>query len=301
MITAEQCQAAIARFHSVQAAADALKISRHQFRRILKKADKPKFNYEIWRNRGTTQLLMNKGLVLQAKKDFDLYIASDFHAGSETCYYRGLKQMVDDIRDNPLARAIFDGDLMEVTPPGHHDGGRNSDSYIDGQIIRTSNALQPIKDKIDLIIGGNHGKPRLAGVGIDPDLILCAMLGVPYSTVPKVTQYVTPAGRVKVCTGHGKSVSQNPLAEVRKLRTIYPNCHLYSLGHDHSLIAEHDGAMEYDDKGNEHWSEVWLCRSGSFLRYGEYPRVGIMAPKATGYLIARIRGGKIVQVDPVKV
>lgn len=300
-MTPDLCHKALQKHGSVQAAADSLKLSRHQFRRILKKADKPKFDYERWRNRGTTQLPMDKGLVLTAKKDFDLYLASDFHAGNESCYYAGLKQMVDDIRDNPIARAIFEGDLMEITPPGHHDGGRNSDSYIDGQIIRTQNALAPIKHKIDLVIGGNHGKPRLSGVGIDPDLILCATLGVPYSTVPKVTQYITPKGRVKVCNGHGKAVSQNALAEVRKLRTIYPNCQLYSLGHDHSLIAEHDGAMEYDDEGNEHWSPVWLCRSGSFLRYAEYARYGMYAPKATGYLIARIRGGKIVAVDPIKV
>ena len=300
-MTPELCQQALQRHGSVQAAADSLKLSRHQFRRILKKADKPKFDYERWRNRGTTQLPMNKGLVLTANEDFDLYLASDFHAGNESCYYAGLKQMVDDIAANPIGRAIFEGDLMEVTPPGHHDGGRNSDSFIDGQIIRTSAALKPIKKKIDLIIGGNHGKPRLSKVQIDPDLIVCATLGVAYSTVPKVTQYVTPKGRVKVCTGHGKAVSQNPLAEVRKLRTIYPNCQLYSLGHDHSLMAEHDGAMEYDDEGDEHWSPVWLCRSGSFLRYAEYARYGMYAPKATGYLIARIRGGQIVDVDPVKV
>lgn len=301
MISAQQCQDALKQFRSVQDAAAALKISRHQLRRILKKTERPKFDYERWRNRGTTQLPMDKGLVLKAKKDFDLYLASDFHAGNESCYYKGLKEMVDAIAANPIGRAIFEGDLMEITPPGHHDGGRNSDSYIDGQIIRTRAALEPIKGKIDLIVGGNHGKPRLAGVSIDPDLILCSTLGIPYSTVPKVTQYVTQAGRVKVCTGHGKAVSQNALAEVRKLRTIYPNCNLYSLGHDHSLIAEHDGAMEYDDEGNEHWSPVWLCRSGSFLRYAEYARYGMYAPKATGYLIARIRGGKIVQVDPVKV
>lgn len=259
-----------------------------------------KIDYERYRNRGTTQLPISKGLVIKAPVNFDLFLSSDWHAGQEVCDYPALKGMIDHIKSTPSARAIFGGDHMEVTPPGHHDGGRNSDSFIDGQIIRTTKALQPIKEKIALFYSGNHGKNRLMGVGIDPDLIMASMLDVPYTTVPTVVQFVTAHGTIKVCGGHGKSVSQNSMSEIKRLRNIYPGCHIYHLGHDHSLFAEPGGAMEYDANGNEFWSPAWLCRTGSFLRYADYARYGLYEPKPTGYLVAHVRKGKISSIETIK-
>lgn len=276
---------------------------RRRRRRLEEKYDitiELKSDYEAWRNRGTTQLPIAQGLVLEAKSDFDLYLTSDWHCGQECCDYAGLGDMVKSIDSNPKARVLIGGDVMEVTPPGHHDGGRNSDSYIDGQIIRTSNALAGIAKKIDLVIGGNHGKARLAKVGIDPDLLLSHNIKCDYSTVPRVVLYKTPVGTIKVCIGHGRSGGQNSMTELKKMRQVYPNCDIYCLGHDHSLFAEPDGSIEYTEEGEEYWSPVWLCRSGSFLTYAEYARYGFYAPKPTGYLIARIREGKVKAIDVVK-
>lgn len=260
-----------------------------------------KIDYEKYRNRGTTQLPLGQSLILKAPLDFDLYLTSDWHCGHEACYYDGLKDLVKEVRKDKRARMRIGGDQMEMTPPGHHDGGRNSDSYIDGQIIRTTKAIEPIKNKIDIIFSGNHGKQRLAKVGIDPDLIMSSMLNTHYAVAPMVTQYVTARGTIKIAQGHGKTAAQDSLRELRRMREIYPNCDLYALGHDHSLIAEQDGAMEYNEKGEEHWSPAWMCRTGSFLRYAEYARYGMYRPKPTGFLIAHVRKGVIRSIEQVKV
>lgn len=299
-ITKQDCFTALRQYGTISTASSALGISRHQFRRITKDLNVTT-NYELYRNRGTSQIPINKGLVIAAPSDFDLFMSSDQHCGAESCDYGGLNKLIERVKDTPRARVIFGGDMMEVTPPGHHDGGRNSDSYIDGQIVRTTDALRPIAKKIDLGYSGNHGKNRLMDVGIDPDLILYSNLNVAYTTVPTVIQYATPKGTIKVCGGHGKSVSDNPLRELRKLREIYPDCAIYHLGHDHSLFAEPDGALKYDNKGDEYWDPAWLCRTGSFLRYGDYARYGLLRPKPTGYLIAHIRSGKISSIEVVKV
>jgi hypothetical protein len=299
MITKEQCFKALKQYQTVQAASSALGISRHQFRRITKDLNQ-NINYEQYRNRGTTQIPISKGLVIQAPDNFDLFLTSDWHAGSESCDYKGLKSMVDRLKSTRNARAIFGGDQMECTPPGHHDGGRNSDSFIDAQIIRTTQALDPIKSKIDVIYGGKHGKGRLVGVQVDPDLIVASTLQVAYSTVPTVVQYVCPSGTVKVCGGHGRAGGENSMKELRKLREIYPDCAIYHLGHDHNLFAEPDGSLRYDSTGEEYWDPSWMCRTGSFLKYSDYARYGIMRPKPTGYLIAHIRKGKVDSIEVVK-
>ena len=189
---------------------------------------------------------------------------------------------------------------MECAPPGYHDGGRNSDGDIDSQIIRTTEALKSIAHKIDLIYRGNHGFKRLSGVGIDPDLILASNLGVAYSTVPTVIQYVMPSGKISVCGGHGKAVSENPIREIRRLREIYPDCTIYHLGHDHSLFAEQDGSLKYSSDGDEYWDPAWMCRTGSFLKYADYARFGLYRPKPTGYLIAHIRKAVVESIEAIK-
>lgn len=244
-----------------------------------------------------TQLKLGHGRTITAKPDFDLYLTSDWHAGSEVCDFRGLRSMTERVEADPNARMIIGGDQMEMTPPDKHDGGRHSVCYPDQQIIRTAEGLQAIKKRIDLIYAGNHGRARfLRQSQIDPDLLLAYTLSVPYSIVPTVVQYKTPQGTIKICGGHGKSGAQNYRLELERLQAIFPGCNLYHLGHTHDLVADQQGAMVFDDLAREHWSPTWMCRTGSFLRYAEYARFGIMKPKPTGYLVAQIRGGKIKDV-----
>lgn len=295
----DECLRTLSQYGKQKDAAESLGISRFQFRRIIKGLNVR--DYEEYRNRGTNQIPMSKGLVVQVPDSFDLFLMSDLHAGSEACDYDGLREAIARCKSSRNARMILGGDQMEMTPPGHHDGGRNSDSDPDHQIIRTAKALEPIKGKIDLIYSGNHGKHRfMAKVGIDPDLLLASMLDAQYSTVPTVVRYVTSKGHLKVCGGHGKSGGRNWQAELERMQAIYPNCNLYHLGHTHDLAAEQAGALEYDKHGDEYWSPSWLCRTGSFLKYAEYARYGFMKPKPTGYLIAKIRAGRIESVEAVK-
>lgn len=249
-----------------------------------------------------TQLRLGQGRVIPLKhSDFDLYLTSDWHAGSNVCDFKALKKMTDRIEGDPMARVIIGGDQMEMTPPDHHDGGRESVCYPDQQIIRTAEALQSLKSRVDLIYAGNHGRARfLRQSQIDPDLLLAYTLGVAYSTVPTVIQYRTPKGTVKICGGHGRSGAANSKLEIERMQAIFPGCALYHLGHTHDLYAEQQGAMVFDDAGLEHWSGTWFCRTGSFLRYAEYARFAMMKPKPTGYLVAHIRAGRIEDVDVVK-
>jgi hypothetical protein len=247
-----------------------------------------------------TELPLGRGLVVEAPPKFNLYLTSDWHCGQEACAYRELADMVRRIESDPTARVIIGGDQMEMTPPGYHDGGRDSTCYPDQQIIRTSEALRSIQRKIDLLYLGNHGLHRFVNSQIDPDLLLAYSLGVRYAPVPTVIQYRSKAGVVKIAGGHGRSGAQNSLLELNKLQTIFPGCDLYHLGHTHDLYAEQAGAMVFDEEGRERWAGTWMCRTGSFLKYPKYARQAMFKPKPIGYLVARIEGGKVANVEVVK-
>jgi len=261
--------------------------------------------FEEYRNRGTTQLPLNQHPVYTSDGDMDLYLASDLHCGSETCHYEGIVELVNEVKDNPKARLVLGGDQMEMQPLDYQDCGRNSDSYIDGQIIRTQKGLEPIKDQILLMLSGNHGKARLAKAGIDPDLIVASTLGVPYATVPKVLTIAFKGLKrdpLKICIGHGKSGGMGDgMPELKRMHHSYPHCNIYALGHNHSLYANPNGAITVDDTGKEHYSPWWYCRTGSFMLYAEYARYAMYHPQPIGYVKAKIRYGIIESVETVKV
>ena len=229
----------------------------------------------------------------------NLYLTSDWHCGAETCDYDALRALIRDVKSDPQARIILGGDQMEMTPPGHHDGLRHSDSDLDHQIIRTIAALKDISNKILIIYQGNHGAKRFEA--LDPDLILASVLKVPYSTVPTVVRLVFKDERsLKICGGHGKSGGKNSDLELEKLTEIYTNCDVYHLGHNHDLYAKEIGSLEYDDEGKERWVNKWICRTGSMLLYAAYSRYAVMKPRPTGYLIVKIRKGSIRSIEAVK-
>ena len=248
--------------------------------------------YEISRLEGTTQLRLDQGLVLSAKKDFDLYIFSDIHVGAMEFNKVLFQDAVAHAHCNPKARVILSGDLIEGIPRGHKISERGQYSTPDFQIAEFIRLIDPIKHKIDLIYKGNHN-PESRGESIDSDFVIAQQLKVPYKTVPTVIQYKTAVGAVRVCGGHGKSGAVNPDTELFKLSKIFPNNQIYHLGHTHHLYAKHMGTITFNAEGNEDWIDSWFVRSGNFLNYAEYARYSFYPPQRSGFPLMQIRNGKV--------
>ena len=292
---------AVAAHDNKAAAARALGLPRTTLRRRFDQIIS--HTHEERRIKGSTQLKLNEHVTVKIPDDIDLYLASDLHCGSESSYYKGIENLVAEVAANDKARLILGGDQMEIQPLNYQDCGRTSDSFIDMQIVKTTKGLTPVADKLLMIASGNHGKARLAAVGIDPDLLVASQLNVPYATVPKVI--VLKPGRkkaIKVCVGHGASGGMGDgMPELRRFQNVFPGCDIYALGHNHRLYAQDFGALTVDDTGKERWHPSWLCRTGSYLLYAEYARYKMYQPQPVGHLIARIRDGILEDVDVIKI
>lgn len=243
---------------------------------------------------GTCFVPINKGIVVEAPKDFDLYVLSDLHCGAAECNYELLRAMIKEIKGNRKARVILGGDVIEAIPRGYKIDERGQDVPPDAQVVITSKYLKPIAPKIICSFKGNHNT-NARGESMDSDFLLAELLKVPYKTVPGVVQFKTPKGVVKVAGGHGKSGAKNGDIELEKLRNIFPNCSAYFLGHTHMLYAKHVGALKYDEGGNEHWDSSWFARTGNCLNYAEYARYSFYSPQRSGCVMFEIRNGQIVE------
>lgn len=251
--------------------------------------------FELDRIKGTTQIASNRGIVRSHPyANFNWYFWSDQHFGAMECNYNLATRIVDTIKRDKTSLVTLGGDIIDAIPRGYKIDDRGQHCTPDLQIARTVNELKPIANKIVCLYKGNHNI-NARGESVDSDFLIAQGLGVPYKTVPTVVQVKTPRGVIKAAGGHGKSGAKNGDTELEQVRSIFPNCHIYHLGHNHQLYVKRSGALVYDSKGKEAWDESWMLRTGNCLNYAEYARYSMYRPQRSGLIKMVVRNGRVVE------
>lgn len=173
-------------------------------------------------------------------KAVDLYPIGDWHHGSRQSFPRFIRQLVDEIRDNPEARWVSMGDLAENAIVGS-----KSDVYLatknpEEQLEDLQKLLEPIRDKCLFMIPGNHGLRSHRQVGLDPDAVLAKLLRVPYARYSVLASLMfreVKAPNRAVCYFHhsrgGGSTDGGKVNSVAKLRLICPEADAVFAAHTH--------------------------------------------------------------------
>lgn len=251
--------------------------------------------FEAEKIKGTTQLASNKGVVRKHPyANFNWYFWSDQHFGANECNYTLAANIVNTIKQDKTALVTLGGDIIDAIPRGYKIDDRGQHCTPDLQIARTINELKPIQKQLVVLFKGNHNT-NARGESVDSDFLIAQGLNCPYKTVPTVTQIITPKGIIKAAGGHGKSGAKNGDTELEQTRSIFPNCNIYFLGHNHQLYAKRSGALVYDSAGREKWDESWLVRTGNCLNYAEYARYSFYRPQRSGLIKMVVRNGKVVE------
>lgn len=97
----------------------------------------------------------------------EIHTLADFHMGDKFCDYTEINRRIADIKENPNAYCILNGDLMNNATKTSI-----SDCYAEQltpmqQINQAVELLRPIRDKILSIQSGNHEKRTYRKEGID--------------------------------------------------------------------------------------------------------------------------------------
>lgn len=174
-------------------------------------------------------------------KAVNLYPIGDWHHGSRQSFTRFVKQTVSLIRDDPEARWVSMGDLMENAIVGS-----KSDVYLQNQTPEDQadeivDILEPIKDKGILMIPGNHGARSMRQVGLDPDKVIADRLHIPYARYSALMSLMLREERTNnraVCFFHhsrgGGSTPGGKVNAAAKIRLIVPNADAVFVGHSHT-------------------------------------------------------------------
>jgi len=113
-------------------------------------------------------------------KQFTLYPLGDWHYGSRQCDVKFIKKVIAEIQDNPDAKWVGMGDLIENAILGS-----KSDIYLQTispkeQIEVVCDLLAPIKDKGLFLVAGNHEARTMRAVGLYPEEIISSKLWIPF-------------------------------------------------------------------------------------------------------------------------
>lgn len=109
-----------------------------------------------------------------------LFPIGDWHLGSRQCDKKFIKKVLGIIKEDPIARWVGMGDLLENAIIGS-----KSDVYLqkdapEKQLEEVVELLEPIRDKGLFMIPGNHEERTMRVVGLRPNKVMARQLGIPF-------------------------------------------------------------------------------------------------------------------------
>ena len=205
-------------------------------------------------------------------KDVNLYNLGDVHLGDDACDRSLFEKAVNAIKEDPFARWVSTGDLLNVALVGSKSNSHHS-MNLQEELELLVDYLNPIVDKCLGLVGSNHHKrlDRMAGMHLDK--LLGNILGIPY--LGAIGRLVITCGRASywVMFHHGVGMGSTPGAKANgqeRLLNLIPGYDLYLSGHTHSrMLAE--ATQPYVDRKRIRETKIHQYKqtTGHFISYDD--------------------------------
>ncbi len=202
--------------------------------------------------------------------DIELYNIGDVHRGDQACDVALYLKTIEAVKENPFARWVSTGDLLNVAL-----FGSKSDAYysknVGQEVEELSEELAPIADKCLGFVGSNHHDRFDRAVGMSLDRLLAQLLRLPY--LGSVGKFVVTCGRASywIAMHHGTGGGRTTGAKANiqdRLMELAPCFDVYLSGHTHTYMVS-PSAQRYPDRKRllEAPLQQWRVTTGHFLDY----------------------------------
>jgi len=236
------------------------------------------------------------------QKELELVPIGDVHLGSKEFNLAKLKKTVDYVKATKNARVVLMGDLVDIglkdsIGAGTFDNDIDPETQLDGII----DYLEPIKNKIWCLLGGNHEERIRMRTSIDINKIIARALGVPYVGSQCLMKVMCGKTNYIVFMAHGATGATTPAGKINSVMKYgnYIDADVYLMGHVHEL-AHHTTEYFRVDMGNKQIikDKRHYVITGHYLNYGGYAEAKGYAPGKTGSPIVKLtRDTKRVRVS----
>jgi len=237
-------------------------------------------------------------------QDFsELYIIpiSDLHLGDPHCDLDKFFKYRKWIEERPNAFVILNGDIMNAAIKDSVSDLYNEEMNPNEQLKLAVKLFTPIKDRILMIVEGNHERRIAKNTSICVSEILASQLGcsfAPEGALIKVRFGKRRNEKEQVytiyCT-HGFGGGKKPGGKVNNLQSLgnIVLADIYIASHTHFMTGFQDIYFVPDLRNNK-ITEVkrTYVSSGAFLKYGGYGEYHGFSPAKTGSPRLRLDGTK---------
>lgn len=190
------------------------------------------------------------------QRELFIHALSDIHIESPTFRKKAFKAKLAELRRSPANhRILLLGDLIDAaiaSSKGFYHGARTPEEACD-ELLQ---AFGPLKDRIDLIMGGNHERRIERVSGISLVRMFAALVGRPgqFRSGPTVFRYCFNqkpssegtqmfSGRAKLFCHHGHGGGNRPGSSVNRIEDmakIVTDADVYFMGHVHRRNVTQD-------------------------------------------------------------
>lgn len=109
----------------------------------------------------------------------EIYPMADHHIGDSMCDFKMIMELIEHIRTTPNAYCILGGDLMDTAICSSIGDTYGANLQPMEQLKMCVKIFEPIKDKILVVLPGNHENRVYKSDGIDMTEVMCNQLGIP--------------------------------------------------------------------------------------------------------------------------
>ena len=270
--------------------------------------------------------------------DHNLYLISDIHEGTILQHEHGLERMMEMVLSDKNNYVAILGDLAEgiTIDDKRYDPATTDDRSPTPlqQYKALVELFKPIKDRIIVVLEGNHDYKISSRYGNGVRDIFCSSLSVPFGTYSCKLAIGDRRGKLqyKAHLTHGfgnvNSSADDPVRQEanmflslkRKLAPLAGDCAIHAMGHTHKLLVKPPISKLYlaDDgeRIRQHYTKAdyrseyidpdlrWYVNTGSFYKNfhmgesGYAERFGY-APTQLGFCVAEVQDGNIENIRKV--
>ena len=220
----------------------------------------------------------------------------DVHLGALTCEVDKFQKAVDWIEKTDC-KVILMGDLMEfATKTSVGAGWVEQVQSPQAQLDVLKEVLFPIKDKVLVLLEGNHEQRCTLTTGLDVSKILADSLGIPYGGYSSFVYLRVGKQNYVVHAQHGCSGARYLRTKMHAaMKTAeHTEADLYLYGHTHELASASQPFQHYNKRGRfVEMKKKYFVLTGGFLGYfGGYAEKKSLNPSPTGMANVKFYGDR---------
>lgn len=245
---------------------------------------------------------MQKVIEYEFEQPISIVGIADVHLGSLESRFDELVKYLDTDKDSKL---ILLGDLLDYAIK---DSVGNVYEQIENPQSATrllADFLRKYKERILVVVNGNHEARIQRAVGLDPVELLCEEFGIPYASeiaTLKVSLRKVSYGSKKrlpflIVAGHGYSAARTVGGKITanaRISEIVSNADIYLTAHTHQPSVVKQRRMIIDPRNNKILEQdYYIITVPSWLGFEKYARRKFMRPSASG--VAKLHLGFYVK------